>query len=40
MERILWSQSYCLISTGEAPLEVIKSYIQTQGEKKRKVKGK
>ena len=27
----LWSQSYCLISVGDAPLEIIKQYIKTQG---------
>lgn len=28
-----WTQSYCLISTGGAPLEVIKQYIENQGRK-------
>ena len=28
-----WSQSFCLISTGSAPLEVIRKYIEGQGEK-------
>lgn len=28
-----WTQSYCLISTGGAPLEVIKEYIENQGRK-------
>jgi putative transposase len=28
-----WSKSYCLITTGGAPLEVIKRYIENQGEK-------
>lgn len=28
-----WTQSYCLISTGGAPLEVIKKYIKSQGRK-------
>ena len=28
-----WTQSYCLISTGGAPLEVIKEYIKNQGRK-------
>lgn len=27
-----WSQSFCLISTGEASIEVIKKYIESQGE--------
>ena len=26
-----WTQSYCLITTGGAPLEVIKKYIEEQG---------
>ena len=28
-----WTKSYCLISTGGAPLEVIKEYIENQGRK-------
>ena len=28
-----WSQSFCLLTTGEAPIEVIKKYIETQGER-------
>lgn len=28
-----WTQSYCLISTGGAPLEVVKRYIESQGRK-------
>lgn len=28
-----WSQSFCLLTTGGAPIEVIKKYIQSQGEK-------
>ena len=32
-KEYFWSQSFCLISTGSAPLEVIKQYIETQGEK-------
>ena len=30
-----WSQSFCLLTAGGAPIEVIRSYIETQGEKKR-----
>ena len=30
----LWSQSFCLLTTGGAPIEVIKKYIETQGEKR------
>jgi putative transposase len=29
-----WSQSFCLINTGGAPIEVIKKYIESQGEKR------
>ena len=28
-----WSRSYCLISAGGAPMEVLRQYIQSQGEK-------
>lgn len=28
-----WSQSFCLLTTGGAPIEVIRKYIETQGEK-------
>ena len=31
-ESKFWSQSFCLITTGGAPIEVIKQYIQNQGE--------
>ena len=30
-----WSQSFCLLTAGGALIEVIRSYIETQGEKKR-----
>ena len=29
-----WSQSFCLLTAGRAPVEVIRQYIETQGEKK------
>jgi len=32
-KEYFWSRSFCLLTTGVAPLEVIKKYIQTQGEK-------
>ena len=32
-EEYFWSQSFCLLTTGEAPIEVIQKYIETQGEK-------
>lgn len=28
-----WSRSFCLLTTGGAPIEVIKNYIESQGEK-------
>ncbi|MBW4844531.1 MAG: transposase, partial [Lachnospiraceae bacterium] len=28
-----WSQSFCLITAGGAPLTVLKQYIESQGEK-------
>ena len=28
-----WSRSYCLLTTGGAPIEVIRTYIESQGEK-------
>ena len=34
-KEAFWSQSYCLLTTGGAPIEVIREYIETQGEKKR-----
>ena len=33
-----WSQSFCLLTTGGAPIEVLKKYIESQGEKERKRK--
>jgi len=32
-KEYFWSQSYCLLTVGGAPLEILKQYIQTQGEK-------
>lgn len=32
-KEAFWSQSFCLLTTGGAPLEVIRKYIETQGEK-------
>lgn len=31
---MFWSQSFCLLSSGGAPIEVIKEYIENQGQKK------
>jgi putative transposase len=28
-----WSQSFCLLTTGGAPVETIRAYIESQGEK-------
>ncbi|ACV61355.1 transposase IS200-family protein [Desulfofarcimen acetoxidans DSM 771] len=33
-KEYFWSQSFCLLTTGGAPIEVIKKYIETQGEKR------
>ena len=33
-KEAFWSQSFCLLSAGGAPIEVIRSYIESQGEKK------
>ena len=32
-KEAFWSQSFCLISTGEANIETIRKYIESQGEK-------
>lgn len=32
-KEYFWSSSFCLLTVGGAPLEVLKEYIQTQGEK-------
>ena len=32
-EDYFWSRSFCLISTGGAPIETIRRYIESQGEK-------
>ena len=29
-----WNQSFCLLTAGGAPVEVIRQYIESQGEKK------
>lgn len=28
---VLWSRSYCVLSSGGAPLSILKAYIQNQG---------
>ena len=37
-KEYFWSQSFCLLTTGVAPIEVIKKYIEGQGQKDRKRK--
>ena len=32
-KEYFWSHSFCLLTTGGAPIEVIKKYIETQGER-------
>ncbi len=31
-KEYFWSRSFCLLTTGEAPIDVIKRYIESQGE--------
>ena len=37
-EERFWSQSFCLLTTGGAPTEVIKKYIESQGQYDRRRK--
>ena len=32
-KEYFWSQSFCLLTTGGAPIEIIEEYIETQGQK-------
>lgn len=32
-KEYFWSRSYCLLTTGGAPIDVIKKYIESQGQK-------
>lgn len=32
-KEYFWSRSFCLLTTGDAPIEVIRKYIENQGEK-------
>ena len=34
-KEYFWSKSYCLISAGGAPLEILRQYIDSQGEKRK-----
>ena len=38
-QDMFWSRSFCLLSSGGAPIEVIRQYIQEQGSKDDKTKG-
>ena len=33
-KEAFWSQSFCLLTAGGAPIEVIREYIESQGEKR------
>ena len=33
-KEMFWSQSFCLLSSGGAPIDVVKQYIKNQGQKK------
>ena len=33
-KETFWSQSFCLLSSGGAPIDVVKQYIENQGQKK------
>ena len=33
-KEMFWSQSFCLLSSGGAPIEIIRQYIENQGQKK------
>lgn len=35
LKPVLWTRAYCLLSAGGAPLEIIKEYIQNQGENRK-----
>ncbi|MFJ7733513.1 IS200/IS605 family transposase [Lysinibacillus sp. NPDC097231] len=32
-KEMFWSRSFCLLTTGGSPIEVVKEYIENQGEK-------
>lgn len=38
-QDMFWSRSFCLLSSGSAPIEVIQQYIKEQGSKNDKTKG-
>ena len=33
-KEMFWSQSFCLLSSGGTPIEIIRQYIEKQGQKK------
>ena len=37
-KEYFWSQSFCLLTTGGVPVDVVRQYIETQGEKDRRRK--
>ena len=32
-KEMFWSRSFCLLTTGSSPIDVVKKYIENQGEK-------
>jgi len=34
-KEYFWSRSYCLLTSGGAPVEMIRKYIESQGEKRK-----
>ena len=32
-KEYFWSKSYCLITTGGAPIEIVRQYVESQGER-------
>ena len=32
-KEMFWSKSFCLLTTGGSPIEIVKKYIESQGEK-------
>lgn len=36
-KEYFWSKSYCLLTTGGAPIDIVKKYIESQGERGEKI---
>lgn len=36
-KEYFWSKSFCLLTTGGAPMEIVKQYIQSQGQNEKKL---